>query len=116
MEWPFVRRFKLDAVLTVNQVYLDEINRLNQELANELNSHRETKKQNQQRLDAYNTLNHKYRCLVKELEETKDALRIAQEDLMQNQMELFSSDLRANKAKEEMSKVRGYLKTIAKKL
>lgn len=45
MKWPFVRRFKLDAVLDVNQVYLDEINRLNEDLAKELNSHRETKEE-----------------------------------------------------------------------
>lgn len=77
MEWPFVRRFKLDAVLTVNQVYLDEINRLNQELASELNNHRETKKKAKSLVKYWQE-----RCLrtEKELEETKDALKIAQEE------------------------------------
>ena len=117
MKWPFVRRFKLDAVLTVNQVYLDEINRLNQELASELNSHRETRetknkviesnlnqirglegfferefnlhKDTKKKLaEATRTyeykLNFEQECTEKigiELEETKAALKIAQEDL-----------------------------------
>ena len=81
MKWPFVRRFKLEAVLNVNQVYLDEINRLNQELASELNSHRETKNHEQKLFVAHDKLNQQNMGLLFELEETKDALKIAQEDL-----------------------------------
>lgn len=68
MKWPFVRRFKLDAVLDVNQVYLDEINRLNEELAKELNSHRETKKHEQKLFEAHDKLNQQNMGLIFENE------------------------------------------------
>lgn len=123
MKWPFVRKSKYEYL---NQNYLEaksmfesyaqmnrdnliEINRLNQELASELNSHRETKK---------------------ELEETKDALKIAIDDLknaalcigeQKTQLEIWKkrSNFYSNnctEAKESISKVRGHLKTIAKNL
>lgn len=59
----------------------NEINRLNQELASELNSHRKTKELWHKSLDNNDSFLKEIRKLEKELKETKDALKIAQEDL-----------------------------------
>lgn len=110
MKWPFVRRSRLENLqknysttlnrykherflilkekITIQKIDQKEINRLNQELASELNSHREIKKKLEQTKDLWHkSLDHndsflkEIRKLEKELEETKDALKIAQEDL-----------------------------------
>lgn len=61
MKWPFVRRSFHDSLiykLVEREIRLDiEVNRLNQELANELNSHRETKQHEQKLFEAHDKLN-----------------------------------------------------------
>ena len=64
MKWPFVRRSKyelleneLNIVKECHDRFLIEINRLNQELASEMNSHRETKEHEQKIFDAHDKLN-----------------------------------------------------------
>lgn len=95
MKWPFVRTSKyehltkcLDAKndIIANQMdsiksQFNEINHLNQELASELNIHRETKELWHKSLDNNDSFLKEIKKLEKELQETKDALKIAQENL-----------------------------------
>lgn len=94
MKWPFVRISKYNHLMKcldikngaiVDQMenikkQFNEINRLNQELANEMNSHRETKELWQESLAHNDLFLNKIKDLEKELEETKEALKIAQEE------------------------------------
>ena len=83
MKWPFVRRSKYNHLMKcldikngaiVDQMeniktQFNENNRLNQELANELNSHRETKEMWQESLAHNDLFLNKIKDLEKELEE-----------------------------------------------
>lgn len=78
MNWPFVRRSKYENLIFKNHIknkrieaQRNEVISLQQELSSELRSHKET----------------------------KEALKIAQEDLRQHQMSLSAADLRADQAK-----------------
>ena len=75
MKWPFVRRSKYDLLedgLNIikenHDRFLVEINRLNQELANEMNNHRETKGHEQKLFEAHDKLNQQNMGLLYENE------------------------------------------------
>lgn len=86
MKWPFVKRSKYDnlqnQVNCLNKIYseyaqlnhdnLVEINRLNEDLANELNSHRETKAHEQKLFQEYDKINQQNMGLLFDLQEIKD--------------------------------------------
>lgn len=119
-----------DEYAQLNHDNLVEINRLNQELASELNSHRETKEQKNELSAECDRLYDEVDNLKNDLKETKEheqKLFDAHDKLNQQNMGLLfevkqwkeATDFwmgKAARAKSEISKVRGILKTIAKKL
>ena len=120
MKWPFVRRSKynhltkcLDAKndIIANQMeniktQFNEINRLNQELANELNSHRETKEHEQKLFEAHDKLNQQNMGLLFENEKLLkqiNQLRFDKSHLKQKVKKL-ESEITKCKAELELAK------------
>ena len=109
MKWPFVRRSKyellengLNIVKEGYDRFLVETNRLNQELANELNSHRETKEMWQESLAHNDLFLNKIKDLEKELEEINQ-LRFDKSHLKQKVKKL-ESEITKCKSELELAK------------